>query len=204
MAKLMKQFTADLTDADVSCPTYECSINVNVGLKQLRDDFDLYDVGNETDLIVAIADVYIEFITRQFRECNADGRPLIDEDVAEREKSFEKLISDTREDLFQEECLSGYCHWWGNDGIIGAYADKIKCHEFVKLIHYVRQEHNDRYGSHLPDKMDAEDVFGWVIFFATEHLDLTLEKVWVDADKYEEGAELLEWHKKLVKERNAK
>jgi len=204
MATLMKPFTADLTDADVSCPTYECSIRVIVGLKQLRDEFDLYDFGNETELIVAIAEVYIEYITRQFRECNVDGRPLIDEDKEARDNAFEKLISDAREDLFQEECLSGYCQWWGNDGIIGAYADKIKCHEFVKLIHYVRQEHKDRYNGELPNKMDAEDVFGWVIYFATEHLDLTLEKVWVDADKYEEGAELLEWHKKLVKERQSK
>tara|TARA_R110000787_G_scaffold99829_5_gene204555 strand:+ start:5023 stop:5658 length:636 start_codon:yes stop_codon:yes gene_type:complete len=211
MAKLMKPFTADLTDADVSCPTYECSIRVIVGLKQLRNEFDLYDLGNETELMVAIGEVYIEFLTRQFRECNADGRPLIDEDKEARDNAFEKLISDARDDdnnLFHEECLSGYCHWWGNDGIIGAYADKIKCHEFVKLIHYVRQEYRQQYrmsgDCELPDKMDAEDVFGWVIYFATEHLDLTLEKVWVDADKYEEGAELLEWHKKLVKERQSK
>ena len=206
MATLMKQFTADLTDNNdiMVCPTYACSIDVSVSTKQLEETFASYDLDKETDLIVAIADVYIEFITRQFGEqvFMYDGSLLVDEDKEARDNAFEKIISDAREDLFQEECLSGYCKWWEN-GIIGAYADKIKCHEFVKLIHYIRQEHREQYDDDgdLPDKMDAEDVFGWVIFFATENLDLTLERVWVDADKYQEGCELLERYKELVKER---
>ena len=208
MATLMKQFTADLIDNNdiMVCPTYACSINVSVSTKQLEDTFASYDLDKETDLIVAIAEVYIEFITRQFDEqvFMYDGSLLVDEDKEARDNAFENIISDARDDLFQEECLSGYCKWWEN-GIIGAYADKIKCHEFVKLIHYVRQEYREQYrmsgDSELPDKMDAEDVFGWVIFFATEHLDLTLEKVWVDADKYQEGCELLERYKEVVQER---
>ena len=203
MAKLMKPFTADLTDADVSCPTYECSIRVIVATKQLEEFFDTYDLEKETDLIVAIADVFIEVILEKFGEKTDDGRPLIDEDKQARDNAFDEIIREFRDNTFQDYCLSGYYQWW-QDGNISDYADKIKCHEFVKIIHLVRQEHNEHYGSHLPDKMDAEDVFGWLIYFASEYLDLTLEKVWVDEEKYQEGAELLEWHKKLVKERNAK
>lgn len=207
MAKLMKPFTADLTDADVSCPTYECSIRVIVATKQLEDFFDTYDLEKETDLIVAIADVFIEVILEKFGEKTDDGRPLIDEDKQARDNAFDEIIREFRVNTFQDYCLSGYFRWW-QEGNIGAYADKIKCHEFVKIIHLVRQEHREQFrmsgDCELPDKMDAEDVFGWVMYFASEYLDLTLEKVWVDSDKYEEGAELLEWHKKLVKERNAK
>ena len=190
---MMKQFTADMTDANVGCSTYECSILVNVGMKQLRDDFALYDLEKETDLIVAISDIYIEFVTRHFRECDFDGRPLIYEDKEARDNAFEELLNDGR-DVFSEECRSGRSDWW-DDGIIGAYADKNKRHEFAKLIHYVRQEHKGLYNEDVMtcmDRMDAEDVFGWLIYFASEHLDLTLEKVWVDSDKYEEGAEILE------------
>ena len=207
MATMMKQFTADLTDADVSCPTYECSISVNVSTKQLEDFFDTYDLEKETDLIVAITELFIEVILDRFGERSDDGRPLIDEDKQARDNAFDEIIREFRDNTFQEYCQSGYFRFW-EDGNVSAYADKIKCHEFVKIIHLVRQEHREQFrmsgDCELPDKMDAEDVFGWVIYFASEYLDLTLEKVWVDEDKYQEGAELLEWHKKLVKERNAK
>ncbi len=200
---MMNQFTADMTDADIGCPTYVCSIIVSISTKQLEDDFELYDLEKETDLIVAIAEVYEEFITRKFNEgaLAYDGSPLIDEDKETRNMCFEQITSGTRDDLFHEECLSGEIGWWESGALIREYADNVECHEFVKLIHYVRQEHKEQYGEDLPDKMDAEDVFGWVIFFASEHIDLTLEKVWVDKDKYQEGCELLERYKELVQER---
>jgi len=195
---MMKQFIVDLTDADVGCPTYECSILVNVGMEQLEDDFELYDLEEETDLIVAITEVYIEFVVRRFNEHNYDGRALIDEDKEARDNAFDGYIADGRNEMFQEECLSGNCHWW-EDGIIGAYADKIKCHAFVKLIQYVQQEHENYSGENLSDKTDAEDVFGWAIYFASEYIYLTLEKVWVDDNKYQEGCELRERYNEVVK-----
>ena len=199
--QMMNTFTADMTDADVGCPTYVCSVNVKVSTNQVMDVFNVYDLDKETDLIVAIAEVFEEFIVRQFNEDLYDGNILIDEDKEARDNSFEKIISDARDDMFQEECLSGYMGWWESGALVREYADNVTCHEFVKLIHYVRQEHKEQYNEDLPDKMDAEDVFGWVLFFASEHVDLTLEKVWVDTDKYVEGCELLERYKEVLKEK---
>lgn len=158
---------------------YECTVQVKLEVKQFYDWMDCFDLDND-ELAHAVTEIYHEFLTRGLFE--ADGRVLLDDDVVARDNAFDELISEIRHEKFHEECLSNECEWWVS-GLLREYADKVNCHTFAVIVRTIRTEYHDQYDDDLSLKLDAEDIFGWFIYFASQHINVSLEKVWVDKDK---------------------